>query len=224
MRRPGPTAAPFIRGSGGIGYNPSRATTARRLRRAARRRGERDAEEAEDNGMHPLTLTPLLALAIAATPALAAGPDPLREQAKGLFQPIPKTPPALPGNAGHPGEARARAGCSTSSRGSPRPTTSAATPATWSALGGADGRPTSIGHNWQLGGRNAPTVLNAVFNTAQFWDGRAADLEAAGRRADREPDRDGHHQGARGRAAQGHPGLRRRVQGRLPGRGRPDHL
>jgi cytochrome c peroxidase len=37
--------------------------------------------------------------------------------------------------------------------------------------------PTSIGHKWQKGGRNAPTVLNAVFNTAQFWDGRAADLK-----------------------------------------------
>jgi len=41
--------------------------------------------------------------------------------------------------------------------------------------------PTSIGHKWQKGGRNAPTVLNSVFNTAQFWDGRAADLmEQAG--------------------------------------------
>ena len=28
------------------------------------------------------------------------------------------------------------------------------------------------------GWRNAPTVLNAVFNVAQFWDGRAADLKA----------------------------------------------
>jgi cytochrome c peroxidase len=44
-------------------------------------------------------------------------------------------------------------------------------------LGGTDNQPTSIGHHWQRGGRNAPTVLNAVFNTAQFWDGRAADLE-----------------------------------------------
>ena len=44
-------------------------------------------------------------------------------------------------------------------------------------LGGADAEPTSIGHRWQHGGRNAPTVLNAVFNTAQFWDGRAKDLE-----------------------------------------------
>jgi cytochrome c peroxidase len=38
--------------------------------------------------------------------------------------------------------------------------------------------PNSIGHKWQHGGRNAPTVLNAVFNVAQFWDGRAADLKA----------------------------------------------
>ncbi|WP_219893400.1 cytochrome-c peroxidase [Aquisediminimonas profunda] len=48
-------------------------------------------------------------------------------------------------------------------------------------LGGADARPTSLGHRWQHGGRNAPTVLNAVYNTAQFWDGRAKDLtEQAG--------------------------------------------
>src|SRR5690554_6410598 len=42
--------------------------------------------------------------------------------------------------------------------------------------GGADNIPTSIGHGWQHGPRNSPTVLNAVFNVAQFWDGRAADL------------------------------------------------
>ncbi|MFA5522485.1 MAG: cytochrome-c peroxidase [Castellaniella sp.] len=43
--------------------------------------------------------------------------------------------------------------------------------------GGADNIPTSIGHGWQMGPRNSPTVLNAVFNIAQFWDGRAADLK-----------------------------------------------
>ena len=43
-------------------------------------------------------------------------------------------------------------------------------------LGGVDGLPTSIGHGWQKGPRNAPTVLNSVFNAAQFWDGRAPDL------------------------------------------------
>ncbi|MBK5969636.1 MULTISPECIES: cytochrome-c peroxidase [Thiorhodovibrio] len=46
------------------------------------------------------------------------------------------------------------------------------------ALGGDDNMPTSVGHGWQRGPRNAPTVYNAVYNTAQFWDGRAEDLKA----------------------------------------------
>lgn len=45
------------------------------------------------------------------------------------------------------------------------------------AMGGDDNLETSIGHGWQAGPRNAPTVYNAVFNIAQFWDGRAADLK-----------------------------------------------
>jgi cytochrome c peroxidase len=44
--------------------------------------------------------------------------------------------------------------------------------------GGDDNLETSIGHGWQAGPRNSPTVLNAVFNIAQFWDGRAEDLKA----------------------------------------------
>jgi cytochrome c peroxidase len=43
--------------------------------------------------------------------------------------------------------------------------------------GGDDHRPTSIGVHGQLGGRNAPTVWNAAFQSVQFWDGRAASLE-----------------------------------------------
>lgn len=49
------------------------------------------------------------------------------------------------------------------------------------SLGRADNVPVSIGHGWQKGPRNNPTVLNAVFNGAQFWDGRAADLEEQAR-------------------------------------------
>lgn len=45
-------------------------------------------------------------------------------------------------------------------------------------MGGADAGPTSVGHGWQRGPRRAPTVYNAVFNVAQFWDGRAPDLKA----------------------------------------------
>lgn len=46
------------------------------------------------------------------------------------------------------------------------------------ATGGDDNLETSIGHGWQKGPRNSPTALNAVFNEAQFWDGRADDLKA----------------------------------------------
>ena len=45
-------------------------------------------------------------------------------------------------------------------------------------LGGEDNRPNSMGVNGQTGGRSAPTVWNAAFNAVQFWDGRAATLEA----------------------------------------------
>jgi cytochrome c peroxidase len=40
-----------------------------------------------------------------------------------------------------------------------------------------DGKPTSIGINGGVGQRNAPTVLNALYNKTQFWDGRAKTLE-----------------------------------------------
>jgi cytochrome c peroxidase len=42
---------------------------------------------------------------------------------------------------------------------------------------GSDNRPVSAGVKGQRGGRNAPTVWNAAFLSAQFWDGRAASLE-----------------------------------------------
>lgn len=42
---------------------------------------------------------------------------------------------------------------------------------------GVDNKPVSPGHKGQLGGRNSPTVYNAGGHIAQFWDGRAKDLE-----------------------------------------------
>ena len=42
---------------------------------------------------------------------------------------------------------------------------------------GVDGQPTSSGHKGQKGGRNSPTVYNAAGHLAQFWDGRAKDVE-----------------------------------------------
>jgi cytochrome c peroxidase len=42
---------------------------------------------------------------------------------------------------------------------------------------GVDNQPTSEGHKGQHGDRNSPTVYNAAGHVAQFWDGRAADVE-----------------------------------------------
>lgn len=42
---------------------------------------------------------------------------------------------------------------------------------------GVDGQSTSPGHAGKRGDRNSPTVYNAALNFAQFWDGRAKDLE-----------------------------------------------
>jgi len=44
--------------------------------------------------------------------------------------------------------------------------------------GFAEPRKTSQGVGGKLGKRNAPTVINRLFSSNQFWDGRADDLEA----------------------------------------------
>ncbi|MCO5977642.1 cytochrome-c peroxidase [Ideonella oryzae] len=46
------------------------------------------------------------------------------------------------------------------------------------SMGGTDNLKTSIGDHWKQGPINAPTVLNSSMNLAQFWDGRAKDLQA----------------------------------------------
>ncbi len=45
-------------------------------------------------------------------------------------------------------------------------------------FGFTDGKPVSTGIRGQKGGRSAPASINRVFSNAQFWDGRAATLEA----------------------------------------------
>jgi len=46
-------------------------------------------------------------------------------------------------------------------------------------MGGVDGVEAAVGHNWRANPHhlNSPTVYNAVFFEAQFWDGRSPDLE-----------------------------------------------
>jgi cytochrome c peroxidase len=45
------------------------------------------------------------------------------------------------------------------------------------ARGWTDNLKTSAGIDGQVGGRNAPTVLNTVYGKSMFWDGRAPSLE-----------------------------------------------
>jgi cytochrome c peroxidase len=45
------------------------------------------------------------------------------------------------------------------------------------ALAFTDRKPTSVGVKGRVGQRNAPTILNALYNKTQFWDGRVNTLE-----------------------------------------------
>ena len=100
----------------------------------------------------------------------------LMKQAQGLFKPLPATPPTLPGNPATP----AKVSLGKMLYFDPRLSRSHAISCNschMIGMGGVDLQETSLGHRWQHGGRNAPTVYNAVFDIAQFWDGRAKDLE-----------------------------------------------
>jgi len=46
------------------------------------------------------------------------------------------------------------------------------------SMGGTDNLKSSIGDHWHQGPIRSPTVLNSSLNVAQFWDGRAANLQA----------------------------------------------
>jgi cytochrome c peroxidase len=113
---------------------------------------------------------------LSALPGGALAQDDLMAKARQQFQPIPTTPPELPGNAATPAKVELGKMLYFDPRLSASHTISCSSCHNL-GLGGADAESTSIGHHWQHGGRNAPTVFNAVFNKAQFWDGRAKDLE-----------------------------------------------
>ena len=162
-------------------------------------------------------LTILAAAAVTLVVALAGtlravSADSLMTAAQAQFSPIPTAPPALAGNPGTPAKIELGKMLYFDPRLSASHTISCNSCHNV-GLGGVDTGETSIGHRWQRGGRNSPTVLNAVYNTAQFWDGRAKDLEeqAGGPMVNR----DGVTAGARGRAARDDPGVRGRVHGCL---------
>lgn len=109
--------------------------------------------------------------------AQPAAAEDLAAQARGAFKPIPAKAPASKRNPVTPAKIELGKKLYFDPRLSASQLISCNTCHNV-GLGGADLQETSIGHGWQKGPRNAPTVLNAVFNVAQFWDGRAEDLAA----------------------------------------------
>jgi cytochrome c peroxidase len=101
--------------------------------------------------------------------------DELMQRARGLFEPLPDAPPALADAPMTPEGIELGKMLYFEPRLSSSWLISCNTCHNM-GLAGVDLLETSIGHGWQKGPRNAPTVLNAVFNIAQFWDGRAKDL------------------------------------------------
>ncbi len=103
--------------------------------------------------------------------------DELRDLAKETFAPLPSTVPAVAGNPITP----AKIDLGKALFFDPRISASGVF-SCYSChnltTGGDDNMETSVGHGWQKGPRNSPTVLNSVLNEAQFWDGRAEDLKA----------------------------------------------
>jgi cytochrome c peroxidase len=115
-----------------------------------------------------------IAVALTLSPAAA---DELRDKAAAIFKPLPSTIPATKDNV----ITREKIGLGKALFFDPRISASGVFSCNSChnlATGGDDNLETSIGHGWQKGPRNAPTVLNSVFNEAQFWDGRAEDLKA----------------------------------------------
>lgn len=125
--------------------------------------------------MHKLALAVLAGLIAAATgPARA---DDLMQRAQQTFKPIPASAPSVKGNDITPDRIELGKMLYFDPRLSASQVISCNTCHDL-AGGGVDAGPTSIGHGWQKGPRRAPTVFNAVFNVAQFWDGRAPDMKA----------------------------------------------
>lgn len=108
--------------------------------------------------------------------ALAADPDALRQKARFFFEPLPDK---MPG-AEHDTPERIELGRKLYFDNRLSVNNSQSCNTCHDITGGkagVDNQPTSPGALGQRGERNSPTVLNAGFHIAQFWDGRAKDLK-----------------------------------------------
>ena len=122
-------------------------------------------------------LCAVVAATMLAAGSVALADDALLNEAKEYFKPIPSVVPAVKDNA----VTHEKVELGKMLFFDPRLSSSGLISCNTChnlGMGGDDNLETSIGHGWQKGPRNAPTVLNAVFNIAQFWDGRAEDLKA----------------------------------------------
>ena len=121
----------------------------------------------------------LVLATIATTTALAGAvsADPLRDTALQIFKPLPSTIPMLTDNPVTPEKIDLGKALFFDPRLSASGVFSCYSCHNLTT-GGDDNMEVSVGHGWQKGPRNSPTVLNAVLNEAQFWDGRADDLAA----------------------------------------------
>lgn len=97
--------------------------------------------------------------------------------ARYVWQPLPAVAPAPPDNPTTPEKVALGRRLFNDKRLSADGTLSCASCHDLHGHAGGDGRSTATGIGGQLGGRNAPTVWNAAFQSVLFWDGRAASLE-----------------------------------------------
>ncbi len=125
--------------------------------------------------MRPMTIVTLFIIGCLAT-GQAWSQTALMKQSQGLFKPIPASAPPFKDNAATPAKVELGKMLYFEPRLSESHSISCNS-CHMVGMGGVDLQETSLGHRWQHGGRNAPTVYNAVFGVAQFWDGRAKDLE-----------------------------------------------
>ncbi len=129
---------------------------------------EKTEEAAQAPAAEPAPAAPE---APAADPAVVA----LAEKAKSMFQPLPASVPN-PANEANPAKIDLGRMLYYDTRLSKNHDIACNSCHMLDRFG-VDNEPTSPGHKGARGDRNSPTVYNAALHVAQFWDGRAADVE-----------------------------------------------
>jgi cytochrome c peroxidase len=158
-----------------IGHSLGLLSAALPLLLSAAACGKKETETTES----PATAAPTAE----AAPAAPAAPDAteLQQRAQGIFKPLPQAMEAA-GRALSPEKIALGRQLYYEKRLSKGHDLSCNSCHDLNAYGtdsraGASGK-FSQGHKGQLGGRNSPTSYNAALHIAQFWDGRAPDVEA----------------------------------------------